>query len=131
MHKVSIVKVPRMFGQLSDCDMLEFEIEQIPAAVQILRALVDQVTLVPGANELAIVLRGDLAAILRLAVGKRTPELLPEPGVLNSLLSPGSVGAGKRKARSMRNGSQRRPFRAACADFASISGCGGSQPTPP
>jgi DNA invertase Pin-like site-specific DNA recombinase len=40
-------------------------------AAEILRSLVDQVTLVPEEGELAIVLRGDLGAILRFAAGRK------------------------------------------------------------
>ena len=50
------------------------------------RTLVDQVTLVPNEAELAIVLRGDLAAILRFAANKKTPAVLSEAGVLGALL---------------------------------------------
>jgi len=45
------------------------------------------VTLVPDACELTIVLRGDLAAILRFAAGKKKPDLLSEVGALDGLLS--------------------------------------------
>jgi site-specific DNA recombinase len=38
--------------------------------------LADQVTLVPAAAELAIGLRGDLAAILRFAANKKKPDVL-------------------------------------------------------
>ncbi|KRR13839.1 hypothetical protein [Bradyrhizobium valentinum] len=41
-------------------------------AVEVFRSLVNQVTLLPEAEELAIVLRGDLAAILRFAAARRT-----------------------------------------------------------
>jgi hypothetical protein len=40
-------------------------------AAETFRSLVDEVTLVPDNGELAIVLRGDLGAILRFAAGKR------------------------------------------------------------
>ena len=56
--------------------------------------LIDQVTLVPDAEELAIVLRGDLAAILRFAANKKNPDVLSEAGVLDALLSQGSLVAG-------------------------------------
>ena len=51
-------------------------------AAELCRTLVDQVTLVPDAEELAIVLRGDLAAILRFAAGKKNPDFLSEAGLL-------------------------------------------------
>ncbi|MDF0522818.1 hypothetical protein GPL17_33275 [Bradyrhizobium yuanmingense] len=47
--------------------------------------MVDQVTLVPDGEELAIVLRGDLAGILRFAAGKKNPDFLPEAGALDGL----------------------------------------------
>ncbi|WP_349253147.1 hypothetical protein [Bradyrhizobium sp. CIAT3101] len=63
-------------------------------AAEVFRTLVDQVTLMPEAEELAIVLRGDLAAILRFAAGKKNPDFLSEAGALNGLLSQASVVAG-------------------------------------
>ncbi|ARC36771.1 recombinase family protein [Paracoccus yeei] len=56
-------------------------------AAGILRALVDQVTLVPEDGELAIVLRGDLGAILRFAAGKKDPDFLSEAEALDNLLA--------------------------------------------
>ena len=50
--------------------------------------------LVPGAEELAIVLRGDLAAILRFAANKKNPGVLSDAGVLSALLSQKSLVAG-------------------------------------
>ncbi|WP_198400259.1 hypothetical protein [Bradyrhizobium pachyrhizi] len=63
-------------------------------AAEVFRTLVDQVTLVPDAEELAIVLRGDLAAILRFAANKKNPDVLSEAGVLGALLSQESLVAG-------------------------------------
>lgn len=63
-------------------------------SAEVFRTLVDQVTLVPDAEELAIVLRGDLAAILRFAAGKKNPDFLSEAGALDGLLSQASVVAG-------------------------------------
>ena len=63
-------------------------------AAEVFRTLVDQVTLIPEEDKLAIVLRGDLAAILRFAAGKKNPDILTEAGVLNGLLSQASVVAG-------------------------------------
>src|SRR5438552_8822464 len=54
---------------------------------EVFRTLVDYVMLVPDACELTIVLRGDLAAILRFAAGKKKPDLLSEVGALDGLLS--------------------------------------------
>lgn len=63
-------------------------------AAEAFRTLLDQVTLVPDGAELAIVLRGDLAAILRFAAGKKNPDSLSQAGVLDGLLSQASVVAG-------------------------------------
>ena len=57
-------------------------------------------------QELAIVLRGDLAAILRFAANKKNPDVLSEVGVLGALLSQESLVAGTRNTRSRRNGGQ-------------------------
>ncbi|RWL89325.1 MAG: recombinase family protein [Mesorhizobium sp.] len=63
-------------------------------AAEVFRTLVDQVTLVPDKAELAILLRGDLAAILRFAANKKNPDVLSEVGVVDDLLSQGSLVAG-------------------------------------
>ncbi|WP_109671066.1 recombinase family protein [Roseicyclus mahoneyensis] len=63
-------------------------------AAEMFRSLVDQVTLMPDDGELAIVLRGDLGAILRFAAGKRDPDFLAEAEALDNLLSQGSLVAG-------------------------------------
>ncbi|MGC0321112.1 site-specific DNA recombinase [Bradyrhizobium sp. USDA 326] len=68
--------------------------EEKAEAAEVFRTLVDQVTLVPHAEQLAIVLRGDLAAILRFAAGKKNPDFLSEAGALDGLLSQASVVAG-------------------------------------
>jgi site-specific DNA recombinase len=68
-------------------------------AAEVFRTLVDQVTLVPDAAELAIVLRGDLAAILRFAANKKNPDVLSEAGVLGALLSQVMLVAGRRNHR--------------------------------
>lgn len=59
----------------------------------------------PDNGELAIVLRGDLGAILRFAAGKKNPDFLAEAEALDNLLSPGSLVAGGRNSRSLRSGS--------------------------
>jgi len=71
-------------------------------AAEILRPLVDQVTLVPEEDELAIVLRGDLGAILRFAAGKKDPDFLSEAEALDNLLarSDGSRKPGRRNAKT-------------------------------
>lgn len=73
-------------------------------AAETFRSLIDQVTLVPDNGELAIVLRGDLGAILRFAAGKKNPDFLSEAEALDNLLSQGSLVAGGRNRRSLRNG---------------------------
>ncbi|HWM82040.1 MAG TPA: recombinase family protein [Pseudolabrys sp.] len=73
-------------------------------AAETFRSLVSRVDLVPEGGTLAIILRGDLAAILRFVAGKKNPDVLSEVGVLDDLLSQASVVAGKRHTRSLRNG---------------------------
>jgi site-specific DNA recombinase len=63
-------------------------------AAEVFRTLADQVTLVPDAAELAIVLRGDLAAILRFVANKKNPDVLSEARVLGALLSQETLVAG-------------------------------------
>jgi site-specific DNA recombinase len=53
-------------------------------AAEMFRSLVDQVTLMPDDGELAIVLRGDLGAILRFAASKRDPDFLAEAEALDN-----------------------------------------------
>lgn len=77
-----------------------------PQAAETFRSLVDQVTLVPDNGELTIVLSGDLGAILRFATGKKNPDFLTEAKALDNLLSPGSLVAGTRSRRPLRNGSE-------------------------
>src|SRR5712671_367622 len=60
------------------------------------------ITLVSDQDELAIVLRGDLAAILRFAAGKEKPRHPFGGRVLDALLSQKSVVAGARNARFLR-----------------------------
>jgi hypothetical protein len=50
-------------------------------AAEVVRMLVDHVTLVPEAEELVIALRGDLAAILRFVAGKKNPTSFRRPGL--------------------------------------------------
>ncbi|RVG06480.1 recombinase family protein [Sinorhizobium meliloti] len=65
---------------------------------QILRGLVARIELVPNGDELAIVLRGDLAAILTFACGKKNPDFLGQTAVLEELMGEAAVsGAQKRK----------------------------------
>ncbi|MBX4952693.1 recombinase family protein [Rhizobium binae] len=55
-------------------------------AAQMLRTLVERIELVPNGDELAIVLRGDLAAILTFACGKKNPDFLEQTVVLEELM---------------------------------------------
>ncbi len=64
--------------------------------MEIVRTLVDRVTLVPEEGRLAVVLRGDLAAMLLFAAGKKKPDVLSEVGLIGDLLSPTSMVAGTR-----------------------------------
>lgn len=82
---------PIMIGQLYE--HLQDEDGRTHAA-ETFRSLVDQVTLVPDNGELAIVLRGDLGAILRFTAGKKNPDFLAEAEALDNLLSQGSLVAG-------------------------------------
>ncbi len=67
-------------------------------AAQMLRTLVERIELVPNGDELAIVLRGDLAAILTFACGKKNPDFLEQTVVLEELMGEAAVsGAQKRK----------------------------------
>ena len=84
-------------------------------AAETFRSLIDQVTLVPDKGELAIVLRGDLGAILRFTAGKKNPDFLSEAEALDNLLSQGSLVAGVRNRRSLRNGSGNAKTSALCA----------------
>ncbi len=55
-------------------------------AAERLRTLVSRIDLVPDGAELVIVLRGDLAAILTFASGKKKPEFLNEREILEELM---------------------------------------------
>jgi site-specific DNA recombinase len=76
--------------------------DETAKAAEIFRTLVDQVLLVPDSGELAIILRGDLAAILRFVAGKKNPDILIKAGVTAKLLSQESVVAGTRNTRFLR-----------------------------
>ncbi|RVH62715.1 recombinase family protein [Sinorhizobium meliloti] len=66
-------------------------------AAQMLRTLVNRIELVPNGEELAIELRGDLAAILTFAAGKK-PAFLEQTAVIEDLIGQTAVsGAQKRK----------------------------------
>ncbi len=86
------------------CENLQSE-EDRGAATDVLRSLVDEISLVPENGELSIVLRGDLGAILRFAAGKQDPDFLSEAEALDNLLSQKSLVAGGRSRRSGHAGS--------------------------
>ncbi|WP_406565472.1 recombinase family protein [Kangsaoukella pontilimi] len=88
------------------CENLQSE-EDRGAAVDVLRSLVDEITLVPENGELSIVLRGDLGAILRYAAGKQNPDFLSEAEALDNLLSQKSLVAGGRSRRSRQTGGKK------------------------
>ncbi|MBN9678748.1 recombinase family protein [Salipiger bermudensis] len=75
------------------CENLQSE-EDRGAAVDVLRSLVDEISLLPENGELSIVLRGDLGAILRFTAGKKNPDFLSEAEALDNLLSQKSLVAG-------------------------------------
>ncbi|MFC7397315.1 hypothetical protein ACFQU1_08925 [Chelatococcus sp. GCM10030263] len=58
------------------------------------RSLVDQIELVPEGKDLQIMLRGDLAAILRFAANKKNPGVLSDAGFWGALLSQEPMIAG-------------------------------------
>jgi site-specific DNA recombinase len=64
-------------------------------AAETIRALVNQVTLVPENGELAIVLKGDLAAMLSFATDKKKPGIDLKAGHSGDSGSPGSLVAGR------------------------------------
>ncbi|KXV61715.1 resolvase, partial [Acetobacter senegalensis] len=72
-------------------------------AAERLRTLVSQITLQPAEGELAIILRGDLAAILQFAAHKKNATVHPDSGVLDAFVSQVSLVAGNRTLRSRRN----------------------------
>ncbi|ACI50844.1 Resolvase domain [Gluconacetobacter diazotrophicus PA1 5] len=72
-------------------------------AAERLRTLVSQITLQPTEGELAIILRGDLAAILQFAAHKKNTTAHPDSGVLDAFVSQVSLVAGNRTLRSRRN----------------------------
>ncbi|HVZ07750.1 hypothetical protein [Rhodopila sp.] len=59
--------------------------------------------LVPEGGTLAILLRGDLAAILRFVAGKKNPDVLSAAGVLDDLPSKESLVAGTCTDQNLRN----------------------------
>ncbi|WP_343312847.1 hypothetical protein AAIB41_08355 [Brucella sp. BE17] len=55
------------------------------------------VYLVPDADKLVIVLRGDLAAILTFASGKKKPEFLSERAILEDLMGRAGAAEGQKR----------------------------------
>jgi site-specific DNA recombinase len=74
-------------------------------AAELVRSLVDQITLVPEDGVLSIVLRGDLAALLSFAADKQKPSGLSATGL--GFPSQGSSVAGTRNTRFLRWSSER------------------------
>ncbi len=72
-------------------------------AAQMLRTLVERIELVPDCEELAIVLRGDLAAILTFACGKKDPAFLDQKAVLEDLIGK-TAGSEAQKRKKPHNG---------------------------
>jgi hypothetical protein len=66
---------------------------------------VARMELVPNADELAIVLRGDLAAILTFACGKRNPDLLEQTAVLEELMGEAAVSVSCKRQKPLERGS--------------------------
>nr|WP_244295001.1 zinc ribbon domain-containing protein [Paracoccus versutus] len=99
LHPNMAALYAQRIGELSE--NLQHEDSRAQAA-EILRSLVDQVTLVPEGGELAIVLRGDLGAILRFAAGKKNPDFLSEAEALDNLLGRMAVSRkpGRRNAKT-------------------------------
>ena len=77
-------------------DQLHNEATRAKAAER-LRSLVSRIELVPDGEELAIVLRGDLAAILTFASGKTNPDFLKEKVLLDGLLGRMTEGQNAKK----------------------------------
>lgn len=60
-----------------------------------LRTLVSRIDLVPDGAELVIVLRGDLAAVLTFASGKKQPDFLNERAILEELMDRAGATGGQ------------------------------------
>jgi site-specific DNA recombinase len=75
MAEIYRQKISTLYEELQDR-------EGRAGAAAVYRTSVDQVPLQPEEKKLAIVLRGDLAAILTLAAGTKKLDLLTGPGLL-------------------------------------------------
>ncbi|WP_245824801.1 hypothetical protein [Neoasaia chiangmaiensis] len=71
-------------------------------AAERLRTLVSQITLQPADGELAIILRGDLAAILQFAAHKKNATVHPDSGVHDAFASQVQMVAGENNQRYLR-----------------------------
>ena len=81
---------------------------------KVVRSLVSAIELVPEGGRLAIVLRGDLAAMLAFAAHKKRPgDPLLKAGLASILLWRKSLGAGTRNQRFLRLVERRIPKQAA------------------
>lgn len=74
-------------------------------AAQMLRTLVERIELVPNGDELAIVLRGDLAAILTFACGKRNPAFLEQTAIIQELIGGGAISEVQKRKKPHNGGS--------------------------
>ena len=74
-------------------------------AAQMLRTLVERIELVPDGEGLAIVLRGDLAAILTFACGKKSPAFLEQSAILEELIREGSTSEVQKRKKPRGGGS--------------------------
>lgn len=83
-----------------------------------LRTLVNHIELIPDGEELVIVLRGDLAAILTFASGKRKPEFLDQRAIQEDLMG---------RARTIEGQKRKKPHEGALLESQGSFGCGGSQ----
>ncbi|MND38616.1 hypothetical protein D3C80_293230 [compost metagenome] len=73
-------------------------------AAETIRSLVDYIELVPEGDTLAIVLRGDLAAILTFASGKKNPDFLKEAEALETLLAGSHRSLARKNAKTPAHG---------------------------
>lgn len=69
-------------------------------AAETFRSLIDRILLVPEGDKLAIVLRGDLAAILRFVAGRKNPAILTEMAVIDGMLADNYDVGRPRKAKT-------------------------------
>jgi site-specific DNA recombinase len=94
------------------CDSLNDD-EGMPLAAEVLRTLIDQILLVPDGGKLAIVLRGDLAAMLSHSADKQKPGSLSGAGLSQVSLVAGTapIWAAPKRLSNCRRGISHRPWR--------------------